>query len=173
VACGTHDHHGGLFASSGVGTKSRGEVQSVEQAFSLLCKETFVLQQCSCGRQLTANLLLTSCPAQAVPDAIGTMTAVTRLELDMDCDSPDLQPTLQLPSHLTQISNNISCLASLQHITIRSANQLRSLPDVFGSFVRLQELKLVGECLVTTDTARHYRNAGCLRMLEQQVLYGE
>lgn len=96
--------------------------------------------------ELTADCCCLHCPLQAVPDAIGSMTAVTRLELDMDGDSPALHPTLQLPSHLTQISNNISCLTNLHHMTIRSANQLRTLPDVFGSFVRLQELKLVGEC---------------------------
>lgn len=68
------------------------------------------------------------------------------LDLDMDCDSPDWVSNLQLPtSRLTAISSHISCLTGLQRLTLRGANQLQALPDVFGALGKMQELRLIGE----------------------------
>lgn len=78
---------------------------------------------------------------------ISTLTFLTRLELDMDSDSPELLPTLQLPSHLTRISSGISALSRLQHLTIRGANKLQELPDVFQELCSLEELRLIGVCV--------------------------
>lgn len=82
---------------------------------------------------------------QEVPDAIGLLAALTRLELDMDRDSGDWLSSMQQPARLTSISPNISQLTNLQHLTLRAANQLRQLPDVFGGLSSLQELRLIGE----------------------------
>ena len=82
---------------------------------------------------------------QEVPDAVGAVTSLTRFELDTDCDSPELLPSLQLPSHLTHISSSIGALSLLQSLSIRGANQLQQLPDVFGGLGSLQELRLIGK----------------------------
>lgn len=83
---------------------------------------------------------------QTIPDAISALTALTCLDLDMDCDSLDWVSNLQLPtSRLTSISSHMSCLKGLQRLTLRGANQLQALPDVFGALGKLQELRLIGE----------------------------
>lgn len=50
----------------------------------------------------------------------------------------------RMPSHLTSISSSVSQLTGLQHLTVRGADMLPELPDVFGALSRLQELKLIG-----------------------------
>jgi hypothetical protein len=54
-----------------------------------------------------------------------------------------------LPSHLTHISSSISQLTGLQRLTVRGANMLPELPDVFGAFSKLRELKLIGTSMVS------------------------
>jgi hypothetical protein len=82
---------------------------------------------------------------QEVPDAIGSLSSLTCLEVNMNCDASKLLPSLQLPAHLTSVSTSISQLTHLQHLTIRGANQMRLLPDVLGGLSSLLKLELIGE----------------------------
>lgn len=111
---------------------------------------------------------------QEVPDAIGQLAALTRLECDVDCASAEKMNSMSLPAHLTTISPSISQLTALQHLTIRAANQLRQLPDVFGSLSSLRELNLIGGvgCRAQTQAhgATHMHATGTLWL--KQLLFG-
>jgi hypothetical protein len=43
------------------------------------------------------------CVLQEVPDAIGSLSSLTCLEVDMNCDASELLPSLHLPANLTSI----------------------------------------------------------------------
>jgi hypothetical protein len=103
-------------------------------------------RMCSLSKPSTSGLHRTASCAQNIPDAVGALTALTCLDIDMDCDSPRLVANLQLPtSRMTALSSSISRLTGLQHLTVRGANLLPELPDVFGALEKLQELRLIGE----------------------------